>query len=366
MKLKEPIKTLPKLAYVNFFPSPHIVDKELKLKEYRNAFDFLFFLKDYFQITVFDFIGITASFKKEDISFKYFKTSSSSKLRIPLKLFLTLRKQQPEVIYIQGLGYPHFIIIMKWFLKSDTKILVHDHANSIPKKSKFFIFKKADSYVHNYLFTSKQLAEPWLKMGLISSEEKIIECVEGSTQFKFNPEIKKEKNSFLWVGRLDKNKDPLTVLNAFKEYQNHTNAILTMFYTETELLSEVRDFIKTNSLEKNIVLKGAIKNEELEFWYQKSEFFILGSRKEGGPFSLIEAMACGCIPVVTNIPAHFAMTNQGTCGYLFEPGNSDSLLKVLKSINSEKNKEKSSQVLNYFENNLSHKAIATIIKNAVG
>ena len=52
MNLDEPINTLPKLVYVNFYPSPHILDKELKLKVYRNAFDFLFLLKDNFQITV--------------------------------------------------------------------------------------------------------------------------------------------------------------------------------------------------------------------------------------------------------------------------------------------------------------------------
>ncbi len=365
MKLNEPINTLPKLAYVNFFPSPHILDKELKLKKYGNALDFLFFLKDYFQITVFDFIGISSSFKKNEIEFNYIKNTSTSKLHIPWSLFKKLQKMEPEVIYVQGLSYPHYIIILKWFLKTNTKILVHDHANSIPNKSKYFIFKWADTFIYKYLFTSNQLAKPWLKTGLISSEDKIVECVEGSTQFKFNPEIQKEKNSFLWVGRLDKNKDPITVLKAFKEFLKHTNATLTMFYKETELLQEVKNFIQINSLEKNIILKGAVKNEDLELWYQKSEFFILSSYKEGGPFSLIEAMACGCIPIVSNIPAHQTMTNLGECGYLFEVANHSNLLNVLKSMMVKDKQEKRIQVLSHFEINLSHHAIAKKIINAV-
>jgi glycosyltransferase involved in cell wall biosynthesis len=366
MKLNTPQDSKPTFAYVNFFASPHIKNEEEKLQVYKNAFDFLFKLQDYFNITVFDFIGTSASFKKENITFKYFKTSSNSKLRIPFKLFFELKKLKPNVVYIQGLGYPHFIVLLKLFLASKTKIIVHDHANAIPNRSKHFIFKWADKYIYKYLFTSKQLAEPWLKRGLISSEKKIVECVEGSTSFQFNETIKKEDNSFLWVGRLDKNKDPLSVLNAFSKYiKIETTATLTMFYEETELLPEVKKFIQTNSLEKNVILKGAVKNEDLEFWYQKSEFFILGSHKEGGPFSLIEAMACGCIPVVTNIAAHIAMTNNGKCGCLFEPSNPISLLNVLKTINAKEKQEKRMRVLRYFKDNLSHQAIVRKIKYSI-
>jgi glycosyltransferase involved in cell wall biosynthesis len=208
----------------------------------------------------------------------------------------------------------------------------------------------------------------YFERGLISSESKIIECVEGSTQFKYEPRIEKDPNSFLWVGRLDKNKDPLTILKAFNKYiEFNRKAKLTMFYENTQLISKVELFIKNNSLSKNIKLMGSIPQQDLEKWYQKSSFFMLGSHKEGGPVSLIEAMACGCIPIVTDIAPFKAMTNNGDCGLLFSPGDFKNLslqLKELETLDKEKLRNKT---LKQFENHLSHQAIASkITKNLLG
>jgi glycosyltransferase involved in cell wall biosynthesis len=198
---------------------------------------------------------------------------------------------------------------------------------------------------------------------LISSEKKVVECIEGSTFFQFNEAIKKDSNSFLWVGRLDKNKDPLSVLKAFSNYiKIKPTAKLIMFFEDTTLLNEVEQIIIDLSLKNHVFSKGAVSNSSLELWFQKSEFFILGSHKEGGPFSLIEAMACGCVPVVSKIPAHVAITNHGRCGYLFEAGNSNSLFNVLKGIQQEEIIKKRKETILFFKNELSHEAIAEKIK----
>ena len=75
-------------------------------------------------------------------------------------------------------------------------------------------------------------------------------------------------------------------------------------------------------------------------------------------------MACGCIPIVSNIPAHKTMINYGKCGYLFEPGNSNKLLSVLENLKEEERNDKRKETLLFFKNNLSHEAIASIITNA--
>lgn len=366
MKLHKTHIDKPRLVYVNFFTIPLIKDKDEKLNKYRNAFDYLFHLQRYFDITVLDRIGISATFKKEDIQFKYFKTFSNNKFLIPRKIFLELRELKPEIIYVQGLGYPHYIIILKWFLKSPAKIIVHDHANRLPSNWKYFIFKWADKKVSTYFFTSVDLAKIWLKNGLISSNSKVVECTEGSTYFQYNATIKKEKNSFLWVGRLDKRKDPLTILSAFSTFiKNEPKARLTMFFEDTSLLSEVELFVLRNFRNNEVRLKGSCAHSKLEIWYQQSEFFILGSHREGGPFSLIEAMACGCIPIVTRIPAFLSMIDHGECGFLFEAGNSKDLERVLANLQKEDLASIRKRVLIQFKNNLSNEAIAFKIKEAI-
>ena len=366
MKHIEHSEQKPSFVYVNFHSSPKIKTKVGKTDRYKGAFDFLFLLTEHFNITVFDFIGINTSFEKQGVKFHYKKKKSNSKWRLPFFLFLRLRKLKPSIVYVQGLGYPHFIYIMKLFLKQDTRIIVHDHANRIPSSSlKRFFFKKTDPLINYYLFSSKLLAQPWLNLGLIASDNKVIECVEGSTSFRYSSEIKKDKNTFMWVGRLDDNKDPMTIVKAFSGYiKTNTKATLQMFYVENLLENELYDFILKNDLQERIILKGALPNHELELWYQRSTYFILGSHKEGGPFSLIEAMACGCIPIVTSIPAFHAMTNSGTCGFLFEPGNEKHLLDILLQLDASSFEEKRDKVLYQFENELSHSSIALRIKRA--
>ncbi len=364
MSKKEESLQKPTFAYVSFHAMPQVVDQQHKLKKYAFAYDFLFILTSTFRIFVYEFTGKEAFFTKQNIRFYYFK--QKQKLFLPLKLFLKLRYLQPNVIYIQGLSYPHYIILMKLFLKNNPKILVQDHANTPVKGLKKTIFKLADKYVSGYFFASKKMGLKYVKEGLISSENKIVENVEGSTQFTYNPSVKKDPNSFLWVGRLDKNKDPITVLTGFKEYFLHNSkATLTMFYEDETLLKEIKEFIDINKLTKQVRLKGSLTHKKLEKWYQKSQFFILGSHKEGGPISLIEAMACGCIPIVTNIPAFKAMTNNGECGFLFEPENSKELASILENLPNIDINLYQNRVINFFNTNLSHLAISKKIVEAV-
>jgi glycosyltransferase involved in cell wall biosynthesis len=50
--------------------------------------------------------------------------------------------------------------------------------------------------------------------------------------------------------------------------------------------------------------------------------FLSSSRREGSGYSLIEAVTCGCIPVVSAIPPHLAIV--GPFGHLFEVGDAAS------------------------------------------
>ena len=79
---------------------------------------------------------------------------------------------------------------------------------------------------------------------------------------------------------------------------------------------------------------------------------------------MIEAMACGCIPIVTNIPAFQSMVGKDDCGFLFEPGDLRGLVKVLGSLNEADHESIRKKVLDKFERELSHKAIASKIEQA--
>ena len=88
------------------------------------------------------------------------------------------------------------------------------------------------------------------------------------------------------------------------------------------------------------------------------DIFISGSHSEGSGYALVEAMHCGCIPVITNIPSFNAITGKGKYGFLYEPGNSKELAFALNNILVNDFKSLSDKIHSYAQNNLSFKNIA--------
>jgi len=205
---------------------------------------------------------------------------------------------------------------------------------------------------------------------MIKEMKKVHEIMEGSSRFtpKSRLVCREELEipdvlTFIWVGRLDTNKDPMCVLRAFRAYATeHTNFKLYMFYHTQELLEQIKNFIKANGLEDHILLQGKVPNEALESWYNASDFFVAASHSEGSGYALCEAMSCGCIPLVSKIPSFRYMTNQGDVGFLFEPGNHSQLYESLMKIDKNTISVDRKKVLELFKNRLSFQAIARKMK----
>jgi glycosyltransferase involved in cell wall biosynthesis len=258
---------------------------------------------------------------------------------------------------------PINIILAKLILGKRVKIIIQNHADGPSCGLKKTLQKLADQFVSYYLFVSKTQAQKWIECGIIQSEKKIIEVMEGSTVFAVknrplalvNPDY---KTNFIWVGRLDANKDPITVLKAFARFVKiQPRSHLKVIYGSAELIDEVREFITQNALENFVELVGYVQHSQLESYYNSADYFILGSHREGSGYALCEAMACGCVPIVTSIPSFSSMTDTGACGYLFEPGNSESLFNVLIKLNAERYQELKKAAIDKFQKDLSFDAI---------
>ena len=67
--------------------------------------------------------------------------------------------------------------------------------------------------------------------------------------------------------------------------------------------------------------------------YHQAHVFLLPSRFEGCGFSLIEAMACGCVPVVSNIRGSLdRIVNDQSCGMLARVGDVDHFARCIEDL----------------------------------
>ena len=171
---------------------------------------------------------------------------------------------------------------------------------------------------------------------------------------------------FLWVGRLDANKDPLTVVKAFGRFILHEPlAMLYMIYHTEDLKEEALDMIKKENLQNNIIMVGKVPHQEMQYWYSSAGFIISGSHYEGSGVAVCEAMSCGCIPVLTNITSFRKMTGPGKCGLLYEPGDVDGLLAALLKTRELDLENERNKVLQQFNEELSFEVIAEKINRVI-
>ena len=77
-----------------------------------------------------------------------------------------------------------------------------------------------------------------------------------------------------------------------------------------------------------------------------------GSHDEGSGYALIEALACGLPPLVTDIPAFRALTSRGTVGALFCPGDAAGFRSALLTLAARERGELRRAARRHFEETL--------------
>jgi len=292
-------------------------------------------------------------------------------VRFPFRMHRLIKRLKPDVVFINGFIFPLQIIQLRLKSGRAVKIIVLHRAEKPFKGVKGYLQRLADKCVDAYMFASSEFGNEWERT---INKRKIHEVIQASSVFRvMNKEQAKSITNadgypvFLWVGRLDSNKDPITVITAFLNFlKDQPTAKLYMIYHGDDLLPKLKAMISANKKAEDAVrLVGRIPHQQMQEWYNSSHFIISGSHYEGGGTSVSEAMSCGCIPVITNIPSFRKITGPGKCGLLYQPGNEKELLNILlktKELDLEMERKK---VLQQFHEELSFDAIARKITKVI-
>ena len=104
------------------------------------------------------------------------------------------------------------------------------------------------------------------------------------------------------VGRLIEMKNPLSILMAFQE--NADQASRLVFIGPGHLHAVLTNEIKAADLGKRVELTGLIPREKVYDYLIGADLFISASHGEGLPIAVLEAMACRCPVLLSDIPPH--------------------------------------------------------------
>lgn len=343
-----------------------ISDPKEVMAIHRPASGFAKYLADKIDIQFVKHMNYEGRLKDGAVDYVFFKRPNRF-WQIPFTTHRYIQRQQPDIVIVEGLIFPLQLIMLKKVLSKQCRIIVQHHGEKPYKGIKKFFQKQADRFTDAYLFTAAGNAEEWIREKIIPGKEKCFEGQEASVFFEGKDKQKSREELgigtdplFLWVGRLNANKDPFAILNAFEKYAAaNPRAKLIMVYSEDEMLGSIQQLVEHKPALKNTVtLAGRMPNEKLEDLYSAADFYLSGSHKEGSGYALMEAMACGCIPLVTNIPTFSKMTGNGEYGFLYPPGDTAALTLLLMKTGEIDIASYSEKVKKHFREKLNFKNIA--------
>lgn len=247
----------------------------------------------------------------------------------------------PDVAHVNGLIFPARTWMLRRALDLSSAVVVQNHGDGgvVGRAPAFRLAGRATrAAIDGFLFAAIEHAVWWRRAGFIAADQPIYQVMEASTRLSPRPRSAARKDSgmrgspaLLWVGRLNANKDPLTVLEGFERALGDLpGATLTMIYREDELLPAVRERLQRSPrLVERVRLIGAVSHERMASFYSAADLFILGSHHEGSGYALMEACACGAVPVVTSIPTFRLLTGGGSIGELWSPGDAAACARAL-------------------------------------
>lgn len=326
------------------------------------------------QVTVFQRFRTGAHVERDGVSYEFVSDGESPWLSTsgaPLAFVRAIAEHAADVIHVNGLIFPRLVAGIRQLAGPGPVIVAQHHGGEFPIRGSGPIgawrrkrWRDGLGHADAVSFTAADQAAPWREAGVLT-DQRVLALVEASTAMRSVPRERARvavgvpgNPLMLWVGRLTANKDPLTVLAGLElALPKLPGAAVVMVFGGHDQLAEVTDRVRSSPvLRERITLAGAVPHAEMPNYYSAADVFVSGSHSEGSGYALIEALAAGVVPVVTDIAPFRVIT--GPCGARWRPGDAAAFAAALLEVCGRDAAAGRAQVQHHFEHELHWDAIA--------
>jgi glycosyltransferase involved in cell wall biosynthesis len=276
-----------------------------------------------------------------------------------------LRSLSPDVVHVHGLGFPQEVRGLRKLLPG-TPILLQDHANRVPRFWHRNAFRSGAAAASGVSFCARAQAEPFRAARVLPRNLEVFEIPELTSSFTPGDAAAARSATglrgdpaLLWVAHLNANKDPLTVLDGVSAAARVLPELqLWCCYGTSPLLSAVAARVARDTrLAGRVHFLGRVPHRRVEELMRAADLFVLASHREGCNSALVEALATGLPPVVTDIPSSRELTGAGAVGALWPCGDSQALAAAIVRAAAELDPCTRARVRAHFDAHLSSTAL---------
>jgi glycosyltransferase involved in cell wall biosynthesis len=309
-----------------------------------HTYNYLKLVEDYF-----DEVLLITNEKSNQFDYPTFELSFNFKLKNLFTTVKTLRKQvrlfQPSIIHVHQVNsfafYPALafgkrknMVITAW----GSDILILPHKNFIWKA----IIKYSLSKFSFFTADSVHLANEMKK--LMKNDEDVLIANFGIELHESN----EQKKNIFYSNRLHK---PLyridKIIEAFYRFNiqfpdKDYKLVIGASGIETENLINL---VKHLDLGKKVEFIGWVDPETNRMWYGRSRFYVSIPESDATSISLLEAMAYGCVPILSDLPSNKEWIVHEKNGIIVQNLDEEYLSKVLR-INLEEAVRENKEIIN--------------------
>ncbi|MCC6198190.1 MAG: glycosyltransferase family 4 protein [Burkholderiales bacterium] len=122
------------------------------------------------------------------------------------------------------------------------------------------------------------------------------------------------------------------IVEAFAQlYRERPDAFLLMknYGGDADYVAKIRGAIRDRGLETHSHIVETVAYEAMPALYRTADVTVSIPFSDATPMALLEAMACGCVPVVSNLPSLREWVVDGENGFLVDPRDTASIRQAM-------------------------------------
>ena len=221
---------------------------------------------------------------------------------------------------------------------------------------------------------SEELSDMVLSLGIEKDKIETFTLGIDTDRFSFTRKAKIDKSrplKMVCTRRLEKVFDHGTILQALAMLKDKGIEFEMTFFGDGSLLGRMKQQVKDLGLDNKVSFAGRIHNDELPELLGQHDVYLSASLWDGASLSLLEAMATGLFPIVSDIKANSAWLRNGVDGFLHRVGDAgdltDCILRLLGEPDiAEKSRSKNrSDVVEKADRSKNMKRLESVYKNLV-
>jgi glycosyltransferase involved in cell wall biosynthesis len=312
-----------------------------------------------------------AKFTRRGVRYHFIPVGAAGSLA-PWRLRHAVQEVAPDIVHLQGLDFPLHARLLSTLMPP---VLVQDHASNAAQRGLGRLRRWGYAHAAAALFTAEAQAEAFRAARQLPAKASIFVVPESSSGFEPGDPAEARLQTgvggnpaILRIGRLDSNKDPLTAIEAFRlARQRLPRAELWLVYGTDALLPMLeRRLAEEPALARHVHLLGRVPHAQVEQLCRACDLLLATSHREGSGYALIEALACGLPPVVSDIAPFRALVGNLSVSRFAPPGDALAFAKGLISLARQSGAQRRAAVRGHFDVHLAFSAVGRRLVDIYG